>query len=243
MQMNWKVLFAQYSKTQNPLILFYHIKSTVMKKYILIISAMVFINTTLLSQLRLGLKTSYAIDYTSSSYKEHYSFDEGLYYDIGFISNRNCFSYGLGSYSEIGNLFFSADFMFRRCYTQIQLHSITSSRNESINTYEDEYSVFHLPIAAGFRIKDLKVGFGPIFNFMIDSKLALSEMESIEAKGKKLKPGFQFVMGIILKERIHIDFKSELNFTRVLDQYFIHGSPSEIRVAPKLISINVGFFL
>ena len=230
----------QNTKTNNLKSIIRTYKSTTMKNLILVLSFML-TSGILSAQFKIGLKGSSPSISSKEVTKQFYNIDRTGAYELNYLSTRTSYAYGLGLYQEVGPAFISADILFRSKAVQYDVKDL-NSRNRGAAAYEDKYKEITVPVVAGWRKNDLKLGVGPVFTFKAQSEHALAEMPEFTVSQRKLNTGFQFLVGYIIKDRIHVDLKRELNFNQTGEDYQLSGKNLNLKSLPHTGSISVGIF-
>ena len=215
-------------------------KSTTMKNLILVMSFM--LTTGILSaQFSIGIRGGSPSISAKEVTKQFYNSDNTGAFELNYLSTRTSYSYGLGLYQDIGPAFLSADVLFRSKTVQYNLAAL-DSRNRSETAYEDEFKEITIPVAAGWRKNNLKIGLGPVFTFKAQSEYSLEEMDEFSVNQRGVDTGFQFLLGYIIKDRIHIDIRRELNFNQTGQDYQVNGKNLNLKSLPHTGSVSVGIF-
>jgi len=212
----------------------------------LIIFVLLLTSSSMVAQLRMGLRVKYANSFSTPTTKEFVNVNQGLYYNVDFKSSEDQIAYGLGLYADIGNLFFLSEALFNRAKYNYEVYEVKRVREglkKQSGTYQDEFASIQIPVAGGIQYKALKFGAGPIFNVALDATDALGEMDNIEADGRALSMGFQFLVGVKLNKHVQLDLKRELSFNSVDEHYQFGGRPTNLKSNPSAISISLGVYL
>lgn len=220
--------------------LFPTIKLQVMKNFLITISFL-FIAGILSAQVKIGLRASSPSISSKEASKEYFIPETGTLLDVNYLSTRTSYAYGLGFYKDVGNAFIGADILYRKKTVHFEVDE-TSVRTRGANLYEDKFQEITIPIVAGWRKNNLKLGLGPVFTFKADSEYSLATMNGITVSERKIDTGFQFLLGYIIKDRIHIDLKRELNFNQAGDDYKVKDRQMNLKNLPHTASISVGVF-
>lgn len=215
-------------------------KSTTMKNLFLIVSFM--LTTGILSaQIKIGIKGSTPSVSAKETSKQFMNYENNAILELNYMSTRTSYAYGLGLYKDVGPAWISADILFRKKSVHYTLGDVTT-RERGADAYEDKFKEVTIPVAAGWRLKNFKVGLGPVFTFKAQSEYSLTDMPEFSIDTRKLDTGFQFLVGYIIKDRIHIDLKRELNFNQTGEDYKVSGKNMNLRSLPHTGSISVGVF-
>jgi len=210
----------------------------------LVVLAFVCLLGNLSAQFKLGVRSNFALSTTISAERELSNFEPLELMNAKMMSASNSFSYGLALYSENDKLFFMAEALYRKDKLNFELENLVGDfrRNEAQKEFSYTTSSIHVPISAGVKIKNFKIGGGPVFNYRLDSTNNLTDVENIQSTDKKLSTGFAFLVGYVLKDHIHIDLKREMNFDRSGSNYSYRGEPFKLKSSPTYMSLSLGVF-
>jgi len=70
----------------------------------------------------------------------------------------------------------------------------------------------------------------------------LTSVPGFTTDQRKVDTGFQFQVGYIIKDRIHIDLRRELNFNQSGDEYKVLGKQMNLKSLPHTATLSVGVF-
>jgi len=210
-------------------------------KYLLILT-LALTTTFAFSQSHLGIKFGSPTISTQSTSKDFYDRDSGSLYSLDYLSTKTSYSYGISIYHDIGeNWWLSTDVLYRK--KEVNFNVADSQFGRSTNPYSDKFNEVSFPVAAGIRRNNFKIGLGPIFTYKVKSELSLTSMEGFSSNERKLNTGFQFMIGYIIKDRIHIDLKRELNFNGSADEYYFDHKQLKLKTMPNTFSISAAIYL
>lgn len=211
-------------------------------KNILLIAALIFITNNLSAQTQIGLKFGSPTISAKSTSKDFFNKDIGQLYSLDYLSTKTSYSYGLSLYNEIGdNWWLSADVLYRKKEVNYSVDLGFTQRDNVL--YQDNFKEVHIPITAGFRKNNFKFGLGPSFTIKADSQYSLTQLEGFTLNPRKVETGFQFTAGYIVKDRIHIDLKHELNFNGTGDDYRFDYRQIKLKSMPQNFSLSASIYL
>ncbi len=211
-------------------------------KNLLIALTLILTSNFIFAQSQLGIKFVAPTVSSNTASKDFYHKDSGQLYKLNHLSTRTSYSYGLSLYNNIGdNWWLSADALYRK--RQVDFKMTPAKLTRSSNSYSDNYNEIVLPIAAGFRKNNFKVGLGPTFTYTAKSELSLTDLEGFTNNERKVKTGFQFMIGYTIKDRIHIDLKRELNFSGTGDDYKFNHKNLNLKSMPHTFSLSASIYL
>jgi len=201
-----------------------------------------FVKTNSYSQLRIGVKggsPSISAKESSRTYFEPVNQSE---YNLTYLSTRSTYAVGLSLYKETEKVFVMADFLYKETTANYRLVTRNKS-TRSMESIADRHKFMSIPVVAGFRKNNFKVGLGPVFNVKLESEYGLSEIEGFRLNERKVHKGVQFVVGYNIKDHLQIDLRHELSLGSEGDDYNIVGNPLKIHSHPQSFSVSVGIFL
>jgi len=215
-------------------------KLLIMKNFLIILS---FLLTTgaISAQAKIGLRLSSPSVSAKEASKDFYLKEVGLVYNVNYLSTRTSYAYGLSFYNEIGSAYIGADILYRSKTEQFKIDEIQVTSREA-QIYEDKFKEVTIPIVAGWRKNNFKVGAGPIFTLIADRDFSLSNLPGFTVNERKVDTGFQFQIGYIIKDRIHVDLKRELNFNHSGDDYKFLDKNVNLKSMPHTATLSVGVY-
>ncbi len=201
------------------------------------------IATSSFAQFKIGLRAASPTVSSQETYKELGDSKSLTMYGLNYLSTQTSFSYGLGFYNEIGkNAWLMGEVLYRKETVEYSLEMLNTLERAG-STMTDEHQVASFQIAAGWKLKDFKIGLGPVFNYRIESDYSLDNYDGFTVEDNKWKPGFQFNLGYVIKDHIHIDLKKEISFYSVGDDYNISGKDLRLKKLPHNFHVSFGIFL
>jgi len=216
------------------------IKSLIMKNFLI---AICFILTSgiVSAQTKIGLRLVSSSVSAKEASKDFFVREAGSVFDVNYLSTKTSYGYGLGFYREIGSAYLSSDIIYRNKTVQYKVDDIkVSSRNANI--YKDEFQELSWSVVAGWQKNNFKVGLGPVFTFKADRDFSLNSMPGFSVDERKIDTGFQFQVGYIIKDRIHLDLRREISFNQSGDDYKVLGRQMNLKSLPSATSFSVGIF-
>ena len=211
-----------------------------MKKLSLAIS-LLFLVMNLSAQLSIGLKATSPTFSSDKIYKEFYNRDIGVLHGLSYLSTRTSYSYGLSFHSEFKPGWLTVDLMYRKRSVQYRVGSQPSTKR-SINYMEDNFKELSVPVLAGIRKNNFKIGLGPVFNFKLKSEYGLAGLSGFTVHQRNINTGFQFMFGYVINDRFHIDLKRELSFNQSGEEYKSMNKFINLNNLPKSTSLSIGMF-
>lgn len=193
------------------------------------------------AQIQIGLRGSSPSVSSKEVSKQFYNIDRTGAYELNYLSTRTSYAYGLGFYKDVGPAWIGADILYRSKTVHYTVDEL-KTKERGANSYEDKFKEVTIPVAAGWRKNNLKLGLGPVFTLKAQSEYTLSDMPEIGVSQRKIDTGFQFLVGYVIKDRIHIDLKRELNFNQTGEDYQVEGKNLNLKSLPHTGSISVGIF-
>ncbi len=198
------------------------------------------------AQLSIGLKTNYSVTTSPSSQVELSTLSQPIeLLNMEYVSSKDQVSYGLSLYDENALLFMNMDIMYAQSEHQYKVVNLIDDfrRSNTTKTFSHKKSNISVPLAAGLKLNNIKIGGGPIFNYTLSSSNDLTSIDNLVERENKINMGFQFLIGYIIQDRIHIDLRREINFSDVGDNYSYQGVPVDLGSSPHNVSLSLSIFL
>jgi len=215
-------------------------KSLTMKNFLITLS---FLLTTgiLSAQVKIGLRLNSPSVSAKEASKEYFVREVGSVFNVNYLSTKTSYAYGLGFYKDIGSAYIGADILYRKKTVQYKIDEIKVS-TRSAEVYVDKFQEITVPVVAGWRKNNFKLGLGPVFTVKADREFTLNSMPGFTVDERKIDTGFQFQLGYIVRDRIHIDLKHESSFNQSGDDYKVLGKQMNLKNLPNALSLGVGIF-
>ena len=162
-------------------------------------------------------------------------------YKLEFQSISNTQSVGVYSQFNFGWLYFQPEVLYTRFDKQFLVEDFKSEVS-GMQVYTEEYQQFDIPINAGLRFNNFRIGGGPVFQFIQELNTELSELRNIEISPKNITAGFQGGIGFDYKV-LHFDVKYQRNFASVSDHLFFASTPTKLKNTSSQIQFGVALAL
>jgi len=214
-------------------------------KNTIVIIALVCLFQSLTAQISVGVRANYAVATNPEAQIELSSIEPIEILDLKYLGSKNNLSYGVMAYDENDKVFVSGELLYKSSSHDFKLENQLDEfkRGETVKNFNYSRTDLSLPISAGLKVNNLKIGAGPILNYRLSSVSSLDNLESIRSHEDKLNMGFQFQVGYVIKDMIHIDLKREMSFNRVGDNYTYNNMPIKMQSSPSALSLSVGILL
>ena len=214
-------------------------------KKILILSLVICGMYTTQAQLSLGIKANYSVITAPSAQVELAQLTQPVQVlNLQYLGSQDQFSYGLSLYDENDLLFLNTDILLSHVEHNYQINNPFDDLRRSANSeqFSQKRTNLTVPVAAGLKLHNIKIGGGPVFNYTLSSTDDLTEINNISTNDEKINMGFQFLVGYIIQDRIHIDLKRDISFSDVGHNYRYNDIPVDLGSSPHSFSISVGVF-
>jgi len=158
--------------------------------------------------------------------------------DLRFEGGNSVQSLGFMLYNNIGIGFLQ----FEVLGTKYEM-DFTSSKyvnGEMAGTSHTETNfILELPVAAGFRVKNTKIGVGPVLEIAVDKKNNFSLIDRYHDTSKKFNGGFQGLVGYN-KGIFHFDLKYVYRFESIVDGIAIGMDRLKLNKSANRLTFSVG---
>jgi hypothetical protein len=215
-------------------------------KNLLVIAFIVCVYQTSQAQLSIGVKANYSVTTAPQTQTDLAKLVQPLeILNMEYLGSEDQFSYGLSLYDENDLLFLNTDILLSHVEHNYRIDNLIDDLRRSTSSQEFSHKRTNLsiPVAAGFKLHNLKIGAGPIFNYTLSSESNLDAGSYISTNEENINMGFQFLVGYIIQDRIHIDLKRDINFTDVGNNYNYSDIPVELNSSPHTFSLSLAIYL
>jgi len=211
-------------------------------KIFIVMLVLSFLATNSFGQLRIGIKGVTPTLSSKESSRTYFEPVNGSEYNLSYLSTKSSYSVGLSLYQQKEKVFVMADLLYKRTTSEFRINISNKIVRESESTF-DKHKMLSIPVVAGFRKENFKVGLGPVFNVKLESEYGLSKFEGFHVSERKVNKGIVFLLGYTVKDHIQIDLRHEISLGSEGDDYRIVGNPLKIYSHPQSFSVSVGVFL
>jgi len=193
--------------------------------------------STLSGQSSFGLKVTSPTVSSKPTYKEFFNREAGTLHGLTYLSTRTSVALGASYHADFKPGWLTIDLMYRQRSVLYKLEQLPI-RTRAQNLVQDDFKELTIPVLAGIKKNNFMVGLGPVFNFKLDSKYGIENVEGFTVNPRNLNTGCQFMIGYVLADRFHIDLKREIGFNQVGEDYKSMGKFINLRTLPKTTSIS-----
>ena len=203
-----------------------------------------FLVNSLSAQHKLGVKVEYGLNQLSQQSKFLVGPNASIEYQLSTKDVTPTQSIGLYSYFQFGNLFVQPEALFSSYSVSYNLENFTDFRNSqnSVSPIREKIQQIDLPIYAGVRIKNVKLGAGPVFHVAETISSELSDYEHFSIAPTKLSAGMQAGIGIDLKYVI-LDIKYNVEFNQTSDHIQYRNNATGLKSNISGLKVGLAFAL
>lgn len=173
--------------------------------------------TSLSAQWSIGPKSYLGVIAQAPSSIEVMPMSDYHVYGLEYAGSSPVTSVGFMMYNNIGPTFIQAE-LLGTAYRLDFLMSGYKKADSGTALYREQYYIVEIPINAGIRISDFKVGVGPVMELMLDRDSQMAEMDDYHDMTRKMDFSFQFMAGYN-KGIMHIDIKYINKFSSITDDF------------------------
>lgn len=214
-----------------------------MKNHFMVL-ALLCLAVSLSGQLQVGVKAFYSASYTGEQSKEFVNTSPTQINTVAFKNAGPRKGIGISLYNENDKLFVTADAAYSTSGRTFALQSVSFRRTrlDPEVLYETKEKDLRLALNAGIKFKNFKLGVGPELALGLDREETLSEMAEISSTNTKYNTGFNFLVGYIFADNVHVDLKHTYIFQDVSNEFKYQGVPMNLRKNAKYVELSLGLF-
>lgn len=196
------------------------------------------------AQTQFGIKTFAGYSYTNEANREFINATELRGMQIAYSGAELKKGIGLSLHTQNSKLFITADAAYvtsGKTFT-LQSNSLRRTILDPGVTYTNKVTSIRGSVSAGLHYKKFKFGVSPELSFITSQQEDVSELEDLSFNSRKYSTGFNFSIGYMLNNNIHIDLKHTYTFQDAGDGYKFVGEPVEFDTTEKYIELSLGYF-
>lgn len=197
---------------------------------------------TAMGQFSLGVNTTYikalnANDHTILGDNRGYEI-----YDITYLGQSNSYSIGLVGYADNERLYFMAAANYAASVHNFQLmdHINESLEHKKVSVTRQ---ILHMPITAGVKYHQFRVGMGPDLIMQLDRQEGFSVYEGIDVREGALRTGFHIMLGYDPIPQIKCSMSYEVGFYNLADDLKYGGKSIPLDATPRMFNFSLAFLL
>jgi hypothetical protein len=162
--------------------------------------------------------------------------------DFKYQNSNTGYSAGGFVYGSNKLLFFMTELLYQSNTSNFNLSSDENNlqRARSSRDFSVQKKSIYIPVAAGLKFGNFKVGLGPTFNFALSQSDNIGDLEAFQIKKDPYETGFQFLVGYSLFDRIHLDLKREMSFSKATDGITYHDQSIGMNNSVSKVSLSLG---
>lgn len=199
--------------------------------------------TVNLSAQKVGLRAEYGIQSLSQESTFLISANRSIDYKLTTKSVSPSRSIGLYTQFDFGWLFFQPEVLYTTYEQTLEFESFSEEANpRSSNEIVESFQQFDIPLYAGVKYKNVKLGVGPVFHVgqNIDSDIA--DFTDIELRPSKVSAGIQTGIGFDLKY-FNLDFKYQRDFNQATDHIYFNNYNKDLKNSISSFRVGLAFAL
>lgn len=211
-----------------------------------LVLALLCLTVTLTAQTKFGVKAFSAVSYTAEQSKEFISLNPQSRMDIAFVQASPRKGIGLSFHTQNDKLFLTTDASYMTAEKTYALQSTGLMRRTVLDPaviYTNNSTAIRTAVTAGVVLNGLKLGVGPELSWNLSEEENLSELDHLSYESRPYSSGFNFLVGYILSDMIHVDLKHTYIFQDVSDGYRHDSVPMDLRKNLKYVELSIGIFL
>lgn len=208
---------------------------------LLFIAVMFFAFGNLNGQIDLGIRfqTGLQNQNTESTYLISAGKSVDYKLELNHISNTQ--SVGVYSQFNFGWLYFQPEVLYTRYDVNYMVQDFNAETDE-MKSYTENFQQIDIPVNAGLRYKNFRIGGGPIFHMIQELNSDLSDLNNLEIKTKNVSAGFQGGIGFDWKI-VHFDLKYQTDFNSVGDHITFGNRATKLKTTPSSVQFGIAIAL
>ena len=193
------------------------------------------------AQVDLGIRFQTGIQGQSTESTYLVSAGKSVDYKLDLSSISNSQSVGVYSQFNFGWIYFQPEVLYTRYDVNYVVQDFNAETDELVS-YTENFQQIDLPINAGLRFKNFRIGGGPVFHLIQELNSDLSDLNNLDINTKNISAGFQGGIGFDWKI-VHFDIKYQRDFNSVGDHISFGSQPTKLKTTPSSIQFGMAIAL
>jgi len=157
--------------------------------------------------------------------------------EMSFLGGGSVKSVGFMLYNNIGPGFLQLEALGTSYSLQYSSREEGSRLDPKI--LNENHVILELPVAAGFNVKDFKVGVGPVLEINVHKDSDLEELATYKNTARPIDGGFQGLVGY-KKGIFNVDLRYVYKFSGVVDGFGLGDDILRLNKSANRISLSLG---
>lgn len=167
--------------------------------------------------------------------------NKSVEYNLQVNQVSNTQSIGAFTQFKFGWLYLQPEVLYTRYESQFLVDDLRADA-VGMTEYNESYQQIDIPVNAGIRFKNFRLGGGPVFQMIQELNSDLSSLRNTEISPRSINGGFQGGIGYDWKI-LHFDLKYQRNFGTVVDHVNFGGSPADLGVSTSSFQFGIAVAL
>lgn len=213
--------------------------------YKTMVLALLCLATSMTAQVQVGIKTVYSQSLTPSTSKEFVPASFKSIDNFEYEGSKSHAGIGITLYAENDLLFFNPDVVWTRSGRSFNFNSTSltgTPLDPGLNT-ETKETLIKSSIITGVKLGKFKLGLGPHLSYAYSQTEDLSSMDIVSNQNKMFGSGFNFLVGKVFGDDLHIDLKYSYLFQDASHEFSYEGVPMNLNINPKFLELSLSLFL
>jgi hypothetical protein len=169
------------------------------------------------AQWKIGPKAYFGVVAQAPGHFSIMPMQDNRLYDIRYIGSSFVTSAGFMMYNDVGPIFLQAELM-GSAYRNEFLMSGYKNLSDATQLMQESYLILEIPVNAGIKIDDFKLGLGPVMEFLLDADSDWSRLSDYRNRIRPMDFSFQFMAGYNIGV-LHIDIKYINKFSSLAESF------------------------
>lgn len=219
-----------------------------MKRFALVISALLLFNIGNAQFLRFGLKGGVSSTKVRFSDKtiENLSTSQGVKdYIIEQGDAKMGYHFGLFARIQVLGVFIQPELLFTHSQGEVVLNDVTA--NQVFNEVQ-RFNKVDIPVIVGTKLGPFRIGVGPVASFMLSESDGLKDRfdaltsEVVDNRFKKATFGYQVGVGVDILSKLTLDVRYEGNLSKLGEGITLGGTNYSFDQRNPQVVFSVGLF-
>jgi len=155
-----------------------------------------------------------------------------------FLGGSSVKSIGFMVHNKIGPGFLQLEMLG----TNYNLEFSAKEQRRSVSEptfYKEKYAILEIPVAAGFTVRNVKVGVGPVLEVSLSKDTQLREIDRYVDKSSKYNGGFQGLVGYTFGD-VTVDLRYVYRFTGIVDEFALGQDVLKLNRSANRLTLSFG---
>lgn len=164
---------------------------------------------------------------------------------VQYQGTENGLSFGLAMYTSFDKLFLKTDVRYLNQKSTYTISTYVGSEgdiNKVSTELTDNNHYISFPVVAGMQFNKIQIGFGPVFNFIIDRDTQVADGSNLSYQDRAVNTAFQLYTAYKITSNVHLTLSYEKSFSKVGNGFIYNDRTVDLDAVPAFVNTGLSVY-